>query len=375
MAHAAAAVLEQRLTCGVVTALDGSWQLPSVVETIPGAHPLPDRYSVLVATRALEVAAMIRERRGLLLAMLSGGGSAMMALPVDGVTLADKRRTIDALSRAGLPIAAINCVRKHLSAVKGGRLAAAVDGDLLTLAISDVHEPPDDPSTIASGPTAPDPSTFRDAVQAIDAAGPPVPAAVRTLLERGAAEQIPDTPTAADTCFRAARFRVIANRHTAMHGAGRFATERGYAICMIDEAVTGEAADAGKAFVETALAGLTSNGPGCAIASGETTVTIRGPGRGGRNQEFVLGAARELARRQIPAVVCSVGTDGVDGPTNAAGAVVSSDTTREARARGLDLDRALGQNDAYAALDALGALVKWGPTDTNVGDVHVLLTR
>ena len=168
---------------------------------------------------------------------------------------------------------------------------------------------------------------------------------------------------------------MIANRRTAAEGAGRYARERGYSVHLIDAATTGEARAAGKLFVETALSALTSAGPGCAIASGETTVTIRGPGRGGRNQEFVLGAAQELARRQVAAVVCSTGTDGIDGPTDAAGGVVSSDTADEARARGVDLEHALSQNDAYAALDALGALVRWGPTHTNVGDVHVLLKR
>ena len=373
MASAAAAILGTRLTCGVVTALPGSWTLPAVVDAIPGAHPLPDRYSVLAGTRALEVAAIIRERRGLLLALLSGGGSAMLALPMAGVTIEDKRITIDALSRAGVPIAGINCVRKHLSAIKGGRLAAAADGHCLTLAISDVHEPPDDPSTIASGPTTPDPSTFREAMQIIDAAGASVPDAVRALLKRGAAGELPETPKADDRVVGAAPFRVIANRRTAVEGAGRYASERGFSVHLIDAAITGEARAAGKMFVETALSALTSPGPGCAIASGETTVAIRGPGRGGRNQEFVLGAARELARRQVAAAVCSAGTDGIDGPTDAAGGVVSSLTVDEARARGVDLEQALSQNDAYAALDALGALVRWGPTHTNVGDVHVLL--
>ena len=373
MASAAAAVLGSRLTCGVVTALPGFWSLPHVIDAIPGAHPLPDQYSLLAGTRALEVAAMIRDRRGLLLALLSGGGSAMLALPMAGVTLEDKRITIDALSRAGVPIAGINCVRKHLSAIKGGRLAAAADGNCLTLAISDVHEPPDDPSTIASGPTTADPSTFNDALETIAAAGAHVPDEVRALLKRGAAGDIPETPKAGAAVIGAAGFRVIANRRTAAEGAGRYARERGYSVHLIDAATTGEARAAGKLFVETALSALTSAGPGCAIASGETTVTIRGPGRGGRNQEFVLGAAQELARRQVAAVVCSTGTDGIDGPTDAAGGVVGSDTADEARARGVDLEHALSQNDAYAALDALGALVRWGPTHTNVGDVHVLL--
>ncbi len=373
MACAAAAVLETRLMCGVVSGPQGARSLPAVIDAIAGSHPLPDAESVRAADRALAIAAMIRDRRGLLLALLSGGGSAMLAMAAEGITLAEKGSTIDRLSRAGVPIAGLNCVRKHLSAIKGGRLAVAVDGHCLTLAISDVHSPPDDPSTIASGPTVADPSTFRDALQVIDAARVRVTPAVLDLLERGAAGQIAETPKLDDARLRSTAFRVIANRRTAMAGAAHSAKERGYDVHLVDDAVTGEAAVAGKAFVERALAGLTTRGRGCAIASGETTVTVRGPGRGGRNQEFVLGAALELARRETRVVVCSAGTDGIDGPTDAAGGVVSSATMGEARARGVDLERALARNDAYAALEALGGLVTWGSTHTNTGDIHVLL--
>lgn len=373
MARAAAEVLETRLTCGVVTGLRADSSLPAVIHVIPGSHPVPDRQSVGAAERALAIAAMIRDCRGLLVVLLSGGGSAMMAMPAEGISLAEKGSTIEALSRAGVAIEGINCVRKHLSAIKGGRLAAAADGHCLALAISDVHAPPDDPSTIASGPTVADPSTFGDALQVIDSARVHVAPAVRDLLERGAAGQIAETPKPGDARFPPGRFHMIANRRTAMAGAAQSAKARGYDVHLVDDAVTGEASAAGKAFVESALASLKTSGRACAIASGETTVTVRGPGRGGRNQEFVLGAALELARRETRAVVCSAGTDGIDGPTDAAGGVVSSGTMAEARARGVDLGRALARNDAYAALDALGGLVTWGSTHTNTGDIHILL--
>ena len=320
----------------------------------------------------MEIAAMIHDRGGLLLALLSGGGSAMLAKPTRGITLEDKQSAIDILSRSGVPIAGINCVRKHLSAIKGGRLAAAA-GHCLTLAISDVHVPPDDPSTIASGPTVGDPSTFQEALQVIDAAAARVPVAVRDLLERGAAGRIDETPKPGDASLRGTAFKVIANRQSAMAGAMRLAEQRRYDVHVIEAAVTGEAAVAGMAFVRAALAMFAAEAPACAIASGETTVKVRGAGRGGRNQEFVIGAAMELNRMRIPAVVCSAGTDGIDGADGCRRRCRELRHDWRGARQGVDLDHALALNDAYAALDALGALVKWGPTQTNVGDVHVLL--
>ena len=299
MASAASSVLDFRLTGGVVTGVAGDWPALAVIEAIPGSHPLADVNSLRAAERSLEIAAMIHDRGGLLLALLSGGGSAMLAKPTRGITLEDKQSAIDILSRSGVPIAGINCVRRHLSAIKGGRLAAAA-GHCLTLAISDVHVPPDDPSTIASGPTVGDPSTFHEALQVIDAAAGRVPVAVRDLLERGAAGRIDETPKPGDASLRGAAFKVIANRQSAMAGAMRLAEQRRYDVHVIDAAVTGEAAVAGMAFVRAALGMFAAEAPACAIASGETTVKVRGAGRGGRNQEFVIGAAMELTECGSP---------------------------------------------------------------------------
>lgn len=374
MTQAAAAFLGERLTGGIATGTRGGGSLPPSVDWTEGAHPLPDEGSVRAARRAIGVAARAGEERGLLLALLSGGGSSMLALPADGITLDDKKRTIEVLSRAGVPIAELNCVRKHLSAIKGGRLAAAANGACLTLAVSDVHRPEDDAATIASGPTVGDPTTFEDALRVIDAAGGRVPPGVRAHLERGAAGEIGETPEAADPRLRASTFHVIANRHTAMDGAVREAKQRGYRVRVVDPAVQGEASAAGRAFAEDALAASGPGERGCVIASGETTVAVRGGGRGGRNQEFVLGAAMALAKRGHLTVVSSAGTDGIDGPTDAAGGVVTSATVADAYDKGVDMEAALASNDAYPALDTLGALIRWGPTLTNVGDVHVLLT-
>lgn len=373
MAQAAVAFLGTRLAGGVVCGSPGAGILPRELEWVQGAHPLPDWRSVHAARRALDRAAYAAQNDELLLVLLSGGGSAMLALPAAGLTLEDKRATIAALSHRGVAISDLNIVRKHLSGIKGGRLAATQATHCLTLAISDVHVPQDDPTTIASGPTVGDPTTFADALHVIDASAVTVPSRVRAHLERGAAGEISDTPKLGDARLARSRFVVIANRRTAMGGAMREAERRGYVVSVIDDPVQGEAAPAGRAFAEQALTPDSGSTPKCVIAAGETTVAVKGPGRGGRNQEFALGAAEPLARPRF-GVVASLGTDGVDGPTDAAGAIVTSATVSQASAWGMNINEVLARNDAYRVLDKLDSLIKWGPTLTNVGDVHVLLT-
>ena len=343
------------------------------LELIPGAHPLPDVQSRRAALRALEVAAHSTAAGDGLLVLLSGGGSSMLAAPADGLSLDDKRAAIDALLHAGADIGQLNCVRKHLSSIKGGRLAVAAP-EQVTLAISDVHTPQDDPATIASGPTVPDPTTYADALAVLNEVQCAVPAAVRAHLERGVAGGVAETPKPGDLRFERSTFRIIGNRRTAMEGAAREAKRRGYLVRVVDHATHGEARKAGRIFAETALVTKPLAGPMCLIASGESTVRVSGSGRGGRNQEFVLGAAPSLARQGDLAVVASAGTDGIDGPTDAAGAIAASTTVERLALLGFDLDDVLARNDAYPALDRLGDLVRWGPTGTNVGDVHVALT-
>lgn len=297
----------------------------------------------------------------------------MLAAPPDGITLEDKRQITNALLRAGADIRQLNCVRKHLSRIKGGRLALAA-GRCTTLAISDVHRPPDDPGTIGSGPTVADDTTFSDALRVLDEYAIDVPGRVREYLERGASGAIDETPKPGDERLRDVAFRVIANRRTAMDAAAREAQRRGYAVRIIETPTYGEARDAGRAFATRALGELGAARRGCVIASGETTVTVRGRGRGGRNQEFVLGAAAVLAQVQRPVVVGSAGTDGVDGPTDAAGGIAFPSTPSRLERCGRRLEDVLAENEAYAALARLGDLITWGPTLTNVGDVHVLLT-
>lgn len=346
---------------------------PSVagVEWYRGAHPVPDETSVRGAIRAIAVA----EEAGaddLYLVLLSGGASAMLAAPADGVTLEDKRRTVRTLLAAGASIGELNAVRKHLSAVKGGQLAASTRGHVLTLAISDVVG--DDPSTIGSGPTVPDPTTFGDALHVIQRYGGDThfPAAVVARLSRGAAGAVAETPKPGAVFCERSQWRIIGSVRDALTAASESASALGYSVQLLETRTTGEARVAGASFARSALLKET-RGPLCVLAGGETTVTVRGSGVGGRNQECALGIARVLDDAGIRAVGGSIGTDGVDGPTDAAGAIVDSTTVARAREHGLDMDAALADNDSFALLQALGDLVRTGPTGTNVGDIQIML--
>jgi glycerate 2-kinase len=302
MAAAAHAALGERIQASLVSGPRGAVNLPDAAEWMASAHPLPDDSSVRAGARALAIARDAKSAGDPLLVLLSGGGSSMLCAPAAGISLADKRAVVEALMRRGADIGQVNCVRTHLSAIKGGRLAAAA-GRSVTLAISDVHDPEDDPATIASGPTFGNGTRPADALAVLDSLQIPAPASVRSHL--------------------------------------------------LSQSVAGE--------------------PTCVIASGETTVKVVGDGRGGRNQEFALGAAPLLAR-SAAVLLASAGTDGIDGPTDAAGAIVTTTTIARAAAAGVDIARALARNDAYKALAWLGDLIITGPTGTNVGDLHILLT-
>jgi glycerate-2-kinase len=368
-----AAALEPRIevAAGIVAGPKMSrLTIPETFQWFDAAHPSPNALSEAAGRRALSLAA---ESRGSVLVLLSGGASSMLAVPADDLSLQDKLVTARALMNAGAAIAELNCVRKHLSAIKGGRLAAAAVGRSVTLAISDVHGPiADDPAVIGSGPTVADPTTFADALAIVQQTGVRdlLPASVLAHLERGDDE----SPKPGDERLRGSYYEVIANRQLAMDGAVRQASALGYEVHVFNEATSGEAREAGRQFAARALE-LENGKRMCVIASGETTVRVRGAGRGGRNQEFVLGAlpAIDGAVRQPAVVMASAGTDGIDGPTNAAGAVVDTTTTERAETRGLRAETALKDNAAYDFFEPLGDLIMWGPTGTNVGDLHVML--
>ncbi len=379
MAASAAAELGDRLAGGLVVGVAGAIVETTGLDRLTGGHPVPDTGSELAGLRALAMAGALRSDDRLLV-LLSGGASALLAVPSQGLTLDDKRRATATLLSEGAEIHRLNAVRKHLSAIKGGQLAAAATAPCWTLLISDVVG--DDPSVIASGPTVADPSTFRDARGALDALGgrPAYPAAVVAHLERGLSGQRPETPKPGDARLTSARAVVVGGRRQAMEGAAVEAARRGYHVVTLEPAVVGEAREAAVAHVVRMLVAAGARRPVCVVSSGETTVRVTGGGRGGRNQEFALAAAtaRDCFGTAHPGrstMLASVGTDGVDGPTDAAGAIVDTTTLERARQAGLaPPDEFLRRNDAYAFFAALGDLLKTGPTGTNVGDLQVFLS-
>jgi glycerate-2-kinase len=336
-------------------------------------HPSPNAGSAAAAEAALALAVEGRDRGGLLV-LLSGGASAMLAAPATGIDLSAKLETARLLMRAGAAIDELNCVRKHLSRIKGGRLAAAA-GSTITLALSDVHGPiADDPSVIGSGPTVPDPTTFADALAIVGKYRVVLPASVHQHLAAGLRGETEETVKANDPRIRSARYLLVGNRQAAVEGARRAAAERGYDVTVVDPAISGEARSAGETFAAAALRLADGrSGPVCVLGSGETTVTVTGAGSGGRNQEFALGSLAAVSTAVRDVVVASAGTDGIDGPTSAAGATVDRTTPERASSCGLEPRVALERNDAFPFFEALGDLILWGPTGTNVGDLHVVL--
>ena len=348
--------------------------LPHGTEWYQAGHPLPTEGSVRGARRALDVV-MEAQQGDLVIVLLSGGGSALMALPAEGITLEDKQQTARLLMEQGADIYELNTVRKHLSAIKGGQLAVATAASVLTLAVSDVVG--DDLSVIASGPTFPDDSTFDQALAVIARRGGETiyPPAVIERLRQGIGGDVDETPSSGDRRMARSMAVVIGPQRGAIDGARRAAEERGYHVHVIDEPVTGEARAAAAAHVSRVAALAPSlQRPACIIASGETTVTVTGRGKGGRNQEFAFAMAGALGQIGERVVGASIGTDGIDGPTDAAGAIVDVDTLLRAQAAGmLTPDDYLRNNNTYVFFDRLGDLIRTGPTSTNVGDLQVVL--
>ncbi len=331
------------------------------IKVIEAAHPLPDDAGMKAAKEALAAVQGLTED-DLVLALISGGGSALLALPAAGLTLADKRRVGGELLKSGASIHEINTVRKRLSAIKGGRLAlAAWPASALTLAISDV--PGDDASDIASGPTVPDASTDTEA---------------RDILLRYGIEAPPltATPPPTDPRFARCRSQIVASGMTALQAAAEAARQAGVTPLMLGDRIEGESREVAKALAALALScaadGLPAKPPCVLLSGGETTVTVKGAGRGGRNAEFLLALA--LALRGAPGIhALACDTDGIDGTEDNAGGIIGPDTLARARAAGLDAAARLADNDAYGFFAALGDLVVTGPTRTNVNDFRAIL--
>ena len=306
--------------------------------------------------------------------LLSGGASAMLAVPVGDITLDDKRATTARLLTAGADITSLNTVRRHLSEIKGGQLSAATSARVLAWLLSDVVG--DDPSVIASGPTVGDATTFADALRVLNRFGgrASYPASVLAHLERGAAGQLPETPKPGAPELSRTTTEVIGSAVDALKAVATAAGRLGYAVVICDAPVIGEAREASRSHADWLKGQLAGHrGRVCLLSSGETTVTVRGKGTGGRNQEFALALAMAWEGEPRPAVAASFGTDGIDGPTDAAGARISRDTIARARARGLDASLALQANDSWSFFDALGDLMRTGHTGTNVGDLQIVL--
>lgn len=378
--------LGDALAGGIVAVKHGHVETLRGIRLIEAGHPTPDEHSARAARAMLGLSGELGvafTADDIVIVLVSGGGSAILCAPAEGLTLADKTGATSALLASGATISEVNCVRKHLSAIKGGRLAAALAPvRVLALVLSDVIG--DDLDAIASGPTVPDPSTFSDALEIVRRYGmeSSMPAPVLARLRAGAAGKIPETPKPGDPALAGAKTLLVGTNRIALASAEAEARRRGYQCLVLSSRLQGEAREVAKLFLgmgkDIAASGFPLKRPACVIAGGETTVTLRGKGKGGRNQEMALSFLAELGRSARDGDdVCflSAGTDGNDGPTDAAGAFADLAMHRAAREAGLDPDEFLSENDSYAFFDRIGALLRTGPTNTNVCDIQVLLVR
>jgi hydroxypyruvate reductase len=346
------------------------------IAVIEAAHPVPDESGEKAAQEILRRARSLTPD-DLLLVLVSGGGSALLSLPAEGISMGDLRSTTRELLRSGAPIQDMNTVRKHLSAIHGGRLAAACRAPVVALLISDVTG--DDPTHVASGPCAPDPTTYQEALDVLKRYQVKTPRAVAGHLARGAKGDIPETPKPGSRIFRRVENRVIATAQQSLQAASRFFIGHDIHPAVLGDSVTGEAREAAKVYGalarEIGQHGLAWQPPVALISGGETTVTVRGDGRGGRNAEFLLALAVDLdGAKNIHALACD--TDGIDGSEDNAGATLAPDSLARAAQKKLDAKRLLDDNDGYGFFSALGDLVVTGPTRTNVNDYRcILVTR
>jgi hydroxypyruvate reductase len=369
MARAVEAVLGDRIAEGFVVVKDGYLLPTRIVKLSEAGHPLPDRRGEAAAQRLLALA-QAAGPRDVMVFLISGGGSALMPAPAPPITLEEKQEVTRLLLGAGATIGELNAVRKHLSLLKGGQLArTAAPARILTLLLSDVIGDPLD--VIASGPTAPDPTTFADALDVLTRRGvlDRIASSVIHRLRAGARGAIPETPKPGDPLFASVTHVVVGNNRLVVDAAARAAERLGYAPRIATVALEGEAREMALMLVARARS---LRPPACLIAGGETTVTVRGRGLGGRCQEFALASALAL-RTDDSLTVLAAGTDGTDGPTDAAGAVVDAETIERGRVIGLDPNRALADNDAHTFLRATGDLIVTGPTNTNLLDVYIAL--
>ncbi|KAB1196232.1 MULTISPECIES: glycerate kinase [Haloferax] len=365
VADALEAILGDRIDAGVVVTPNPGEG--THVERLPGDHPVPSERGVESTRRIVELVSNLDERT-LVLAAITGGASAILPAPADGISLSDLRQTTDELLESGAEIHELNAVRKHLSTLKGGGLARlASPATVVGLVLSDVVG--NDLGVIASGPTAPDETYYDDALDVVDRFDLDVPKSVRTRLARGSAGEVSETPKPGDDVFERVDNHVLADTFTALDAARDVADERGYDSIILSSRVRGEAREAAKTHVavaeEVLATGNPVSSPSVILSGGECTVTVRGDGSGGPNLEFCLAACPELPE---DVVLASIDSDGLDGGTDVAGAIVDSSSVDQR-----DAHTALASNDALPALADADALVETGPTGTNVNDLRVLV--
>lgn len=358
---------------GLVVTRYAHGMLTDHIQVIEAGHPVPDGAGESAAAQILERVQELTPD-DLLIALVSGGGSSLLSLPVETVSMADLKAVTNSLLRSGAPITEMNIVRKHLSRIQGGRLAAACRAPILTLVISDVTG--DDPSAIASGPTCADPSTYRDALDVISHFKVEAPASVIAHLEKGAAGLIPETPKPGDPDVAHSDIKVIATAHQCLQAAAEFFRSRQITPVVLGDTVTGEASEVAKVYAalvrEIHVHHQPFRPPVALISGGECTVTVRGNGRGGRCAEFLTSLAVELDG--MPEVYAlAADTDGIDGTEDNAGALLLPDSPARAAAKGVSAKQLLGNNDGYSYFEALDDLLVTGPTRTNVNDYRVIL--
>ena len=378
MAQAVESLLGEGVSDGIIVVKDGHGLPLQRIRVHEASHPVPDERGLRGAEEILSMVSGAGEK-DLVICLISGGGSALLVAPAEGVTLKDKQQVTQLLLACGASIHEINTVRKHLSRVKGGGLAhAAHPATLVSLILSDVIG--DDLDTIASGPTVPDSTTFHQAEQILKRYGiwDQVPGSVRDHVEKGVKGKIAETPKPGDPSFQGGAWELVGTNLQALKAARKKAERMGYRTLILSGMIEGETREVAKAHAAIAKEVLSSENPiappACVLSGGETTVTLQGDGKGGRNTEFALASAIALEGVEN-VVVLSGGTDGTDGPTDAAGAMADGKTVSQAREKGLDPVDYLRRNDSYAYFETLGGLVITGPTRTNVMDVCVMLMR